>query len=197
MAKAKPARDAPPPGPAGQRADEARDYILREVQRMVRTVPAEQVEQLAQRILASQKVITFGRGRSGLVARMFAVRLHHLGLASFVVGETTTPPVDRDTLVVLFSGSGETFAVALTAQLARGMGASIAVITSAPDSTVAQNADLVILLPAPGQARKDLAPLGTLFETAATLFMDGVIAELMERRGETEESMRKRHATLE
>jgi 6-phospho-3-hexuloisomerase len=128
---------------------------------------------------------------------MFAVRLHHLGISSFVVGETTTPPVDRDTLVVLFSGSGETFAVALTAQLARGMGASIAVITAAPDSTVAQNADLVILLPAPKEPRKDLAPLGTLFEGAAALLMDGVIAELMERRGETEESMRKRHATLE
>lgn len=181
----------------GKRAEEAQDYILREVKRMVRSVEPKLVEDLTQRIQASKKVIVFGRGRSGLVARMFAVRLHHLGFASFVVGETTTPPVDRDTLVVLFSGSGETFAVALTAQLARGMGASIAVITAAPDSTVAQNADIVILLPAPGQPRKELAPLGTLFEAAATLFTDGVVAELLERRGETEESMRKRHATLE
>jgi 6-phospho-3-hexuloisomerase len=184
-------------GKPGERAQETQDYILREAKRMVRAVEPKQVEDLVQRVQGSKKVITFGRGRSGLVARMFAVRLHHLGIASFVVGETTTPPVDRDTFVVLFSGSGETFAVALTAQLARGMGASICVITSAPDSTVAQNADLVVLLPAPGQARKELAPLGTLFETAATLFMDGVIAELMERRGEDEESMRKRHATLE
>lgn len=181
----------------GQRAEEAQEYILREARRMVRSVEAKQVEALVDHVLRAKKVITFGRGRSGLVARMLAVRLHHLGRPSYVVGETTTPPVDRDTLVVLLSGSGETFAVALTAQLARGMGASVAVITSAPASTVAQNADLLIHLPAPANHRRDLAPLGTLFESAAALFVDGVVAELMERLGETEESMRRRHATLE
>lgn len=181
----------------GERAEEAADYVAREVRRMVKAVPAKHLEDLVGRIQDAKKVIVFGRGRSGLVARMFAVRLHHLGFASFVVGETTTPPVDRDTLVVLLSGSGETFAVSLTAQLARGMGASIAVITAAPDSTVAQNADLVILLPAPGTPRKELAPLGTLFEGAAHLLLDAVIAELLQRTGETEERMRKRHATLE
>lgn len=181
----------------GDRSAEAREYIVREAQRMAGAPAAKETEDLVQRLNAAKKVIVFGRGRSGLVARMFAVRVHHLGIASFVVGETTTPPVDRETLVVLFSGSGETFAVSLTAQLARGMGASIVVITAAPDSTVAQNADLVILLPSPGTPRKDLAPLGTLFETAAMLYMDGVVAELMQRRGETEEAMRRRHATLE
>jgi 6-phospho-3-hexuloisomerase len=178
-------------------AAEARAYILREVERMAAAPDAKQTEDLVQRLNAAKKVIVFGRGRSGLVARMFAVRLHHLGINSFVVGETTTPPVDRDTLVVLFSGSGETFAVSLTAQLAHGMGASIAVITAAPDSTVAQNADIVVLLPAPGAPRRELAPLGTLFELAATLYADSLVAELVARRGETEESMRKRHATLE
>lgn len=182
--------------PNGKSA-EARAYILREVERMAGAADPKLTEDLVQRLNAAKKVIVFGRGRSGLVARMFAVRLHHLGINSFVVGETTTPPVDRETFVVLFSGSGETFAVSLTAQLARGMGASIAVITAAPDSTVAQNADIVVLLPAPRQPRKDLAPLGTLFEGAATLYMDGVIADLMARRGETEEGMRRRHATLE
>lgn len=184
-------------GKPGERAAEAQEYILREVRRMAQAPDPKLTEELVQRVNQAKKVIVFGRGRSGLVARMFAVRVHHLGISSFVVGETTTPPVDRDTLVVLFSGSGETFAVSLTAQLARGMGASIAVITAAPDSTVAQNADIVVLLPAPGQPRKDLAPLGTLFESAAALYMDGVIAELMARRGETEENMRRRHATLE
>ena len=181
----------------GKRAEEAQDHIAREVRRMAGGVEAALVAQLVDRIQAAKKVIVFGRGRSGLVARMFAVRLHHLGINSYVVGETTTPPVDRETLVVLFSGSGETFAVALTAQLARGMGASIAVITAAPDSTVAQNADLVILFPGGAPRRSDLAPLGTLFEMASLLLTDGVVAELMARLGETEEGMRRRHATLE
>ena len=62
---------------------------------------------------------------------------------------------------------------------------------------VAQNADLVILLAPSAPRRGDLAPLGTLFEMASLLLTDGVVAELMARLGETEEGMRRRHATLE
>jgi len=45
--------------------------------------------------------------------------------------------------------------------------------------------------------RKKFAPLGTLFEASAWIFLDGIIAELMKNKKETEESMRSRHATLE
>jgi D-arabinose 5-phosphate isomerase GutQ len=36
-----------------------------------------------------------------------------------------------------------------------------------------------------------------LFETAAWLFFDGVVAMLKQQRGESEAAMRERHATLE
>ena len=40
-----------------------------------------------------KKVLVVGVGRSGLVARAFAMRLMHLGFRSYVLGETITPSV--------------------------------------------------------------------------------------------------------
>lgn len=161
-------------------------------------VDPRQVDALVEKLVPARKVVIFGRGRSGLVGRGFAMRLYHLGKAAFIVGETVTPPVDPETLVVLFSGSGETFAVALTAQLAKESGAHVVAITARRQSRVAQHADLIVELPVPAKnPRPDLAPLGTLFEEAAMLLVDGVIADLMSRLRQTEADMRRRHATLE
>ncbi|MDD1665656.1 MAG: SIS domain-containing protein, partial [Methanomicrobiales archaeon] len=51
----------------------------------------EEVEGLIREILNAKRVYIMGAGRSGLVARAFAMRLMHLGLISYVVGETVTP----------------------------------------------------------------------------------------------------------
>lgn len=147
----------------------------------------------------ARRVFLYGRGRSGFVARAFAVRLMHLGYQTYVVGETITAPVKRDDVVVLVSGSGSTYPVVMTAELGRRQGATVVAITAQPDSEVARLAHVVVpLCPPDGNGeRARLAPLGTLFETSAWLFFDAVVAILMERLGETETSMRKRHATLE
>ncbi|HVL88390.1 MAG TPA: 6-phospho-3-hexuloisomerase [Candidatus Thermoplasmatota archaeon] len=161
-------------------------------------VDARAVSDLVARLAAARKIILFGRGRSGLVGRGFAMRLYHLGKNAFYVGETVTPPVDRETLVVVLSGSGETFAVALTAQLAKESGASVVALTARRQSRVARHADLIVEIPVPARnPRPDLAPLGTLFEQAAMQLVDGVVAELASRLGQNEADMRKRHATLE
>jgi 6-phospho 3-hexuloisomerase len=147
----------------------------------------------------ARRVFLYGRGRSGFVARAFAVRLMHLGYQTYVVGETITAPVARQDVVILVSGSGLTYPVVMTAELGRRQGATVVALTAQPDSEVARLAHVVIPLAPPhgNGERARLAPLGTLFETSAWLFFDAVVALLMARLGETEESMRKRHATLE
>ena len=147
----------------------------------------------------ARRVFLYGRGRSGFVARAFAVRLMHLGYQTYVVGETITAPVARDDVVILVSGSGTTYPVVMTAELGRRQGATVVSITAQPDSEIARLAHVVIPLVPPDSngERAKLAPLGTLFETSAWLFFDAVVALLMQRLGETEASMRKRHATLE
>jgi 6-phospho-3-hexuloisomerase len=162
-------------------------------------IPQETLDALLDALEPARRVFLYGRGRSGFVARAFAVRLMHLGYQTFVVGETITAPVQKDDVVVLVSGSGTTYPVVMTAELGRRIGAKVVAITAAPESEVANLAHVVIpIVPKPGNGeRAGFAPLGTLFETAAWLFFDGVVALLMERLGLTEEEMRQRHATLE
>lgn len=187
---------AAPPGLKGLR--DSLDYIEAASRRML-AVPDRALKQLLDILQPARRVFLYGRGRSGFVARAFAVRLMHLGYQTYVVGETITAPVARNDVVILVSGSGTTYPVVMTAELGRRQGATVVSITAQPDSEIARLAHVVIpLTPPDGNGeRAKLAPLGTLFETSAWLFFDAVVALLMQRLGETETSMRKRHATLE
>jgi 6-phospho-3-hexuloisomerase len=178
--------------------DEPIEFILAAARKAVH-VPDSALEALLRALQPARRVFLYGRGRSGFVARAFAVRLIHLGYQTYVVGETITAPVKRDDVVILVSGSGSTYPVVMTAELGRRQGATVVAITAQPDSEVARLAHIVVpILPPDGNGGKaKLAPLGTLFETSAWLFFDAVVALLMQRLGESEGNMRKRHATLE
>ncbi|HUR26281.1 MAG TPA: 6-phospho-3-hexuloisomerase [Candidatus Thermoplasmatota archaeon] len=174
------------------------DYIEAASRKML-SVPERTLKQFLDTLQPARRVFLYGRGRSGFVARAFAVRLMHLGYQTYVVGETITAPVARNDVVILVSGTGTTYPVVMTAELGRRQGATVVSITAQPDSEIARLAHVVIPLMPPDSngERAKLAPLGTLFETSAWLFFDAVVALLMQRLGETEASMRKRHATLE
>lgn len=160
-------------------------------------VPKDRVDALLRSLEPAQRVFLYGRGRSGLVARAFAVRLMHLGFQTFVVGETITAPVHKNDVVILVSGSGQTYPVVMTAELGRKMGAKVVSVTANTESEIARLSHVVIPLMPPAGDHSEYAPLGSLFETAAWLFFDGVVAMLKKQRGESEAAMRDRHATLE
>ncbi len=50
------------------------------------------VGQFIDELLSAKRIYVMGAGRSGLIAKAFAMRLMHLGMHSYVVGETITPP---------------------------------------------------------------------------------------------------------
>jgi 6-phospho-3-hexuloisomerase len=72
----------------------------------------EAIKALLQKTIDSNHVFVMGAGRSGLVAKAFAMRLMQLGLSVYVVGEITTPAVLPQDVVIAISGSGETHTVA-------------------------------------------------------------------------------------
>lgn len=88
-----------------------------------------------------------GVGRSGLVARMFAMRLMHLGRDVYVVGDTTTPAIREADGYWAISGSGETATLVAHASDAAEIGAEIVAMTSNLHSTLARLADLVVHVP--------------------------------------------------
>ncbi len=171
----------------------------------------ENIEEMTGLLQSSKNVFVMGLGRSGLVARAFAMRLMHLGISVYVVGETTTPALSPEDCLLAISGSGETFSIISAAEIAHKRGTKIIAVTSYVDSTLGEMADLVVHIK--GRTKIDsernyitrqingkhqsLSPMGTLFEVTSLIFLDGLIAQLMIEMGKTEEDMKARHTLIE
>ncbi|QYO62744.1 hypothetical protein [Leptolyngbya sp. 7M] len=76
--------------------------ILDENRRVLDKISYFALEQLAQTITVANRIFVFGGGRSGLVMRMTAMRLMHLGCQVYVVGETITPSIARGDLLIAY-----------------------------------------------------------------------------------------------
>lgn len=168
------------------------------------TVSDSEGEEFMETLLATSRIYVTGAGRSGLIAKAFAMRLMHLGMESYVVGETITPALQEGDLLVAFSGSGETHSITDICKTAKTIGGTLALITSRSDSSIAAIADLTVVLDSrqyddeglssdfairqitgshrSGADYNPKTPIGSLFETAAMIFSDAVILELMDLR---------------
>ncbi|HDL16011.1 MAG TPA: 6-phospho-3-hexuloisomerase [Euryarchaeota archaeon] len=185
--------------------------ITEHINNIAKGLNEEDMESLIKAIITSEKVFLYGAGRSGLVAKAFAMRLMHLGITVYVVGESVTPSITDKDLLITISGSGETTSIVTSGKIAKSSGAKLAVITSYPTSSLGKMAEIVVLIKGRTKliGEKDfflrqikgehypLAPLGTLFEVAVLVFLDALIVELMVRLGKTEDEMRYRHTQLE
>lgn len=189
----------------------AMKQIAEHIHKTVSELDDREVDRMVKEIIRADSVFLVGAGRSGLVAKAFAMRLVQLGLDAYVVGETTTPAIGRKDLLIAVSGSGKTRNVVNVAKIAKEIGVKVLVITSYPKEKVAKLSDHVVKIE--GRTKVDieksymesqlkgefasLTPLGTLFEDTVMIFFDGVIARLMIELGKGEKYMKKRHASLE
>ncbi|GFO97241.1 6-phospho-3-hexuloisomerase [groundwater metagenome] len=187
------------------------NFIAEHIRKVASKLDTGSASALVDSILGAKKIFLMGAGRSGLAARAFAMRLMHMGFAVHVVGETTAPAVQPDDLVIAVSGSGETTSIANLGAISKKLGSKLATITSNKDSTLGKLSDVVVIIP--GRPKEDidyedyherrmigytqLAPLGTIFEISALVFLDAVISELMVKTGASEAELKKRHTVFE
>ena len=174
---------------------EAAAYIVAEAQRALEDVDDKALDQFVDAIIAAKKIFVYGVGRSGLVAKAFSVRLVQLGLDVHFIGETTTPIVEANDLVIILSNTGETMSAIQTANIVGRIGAKVALLTSNAHSKLASASTIVVELPIRrDENRPKYAPLGTLFEASSSLLLDSLVPVLMKKMDQTEHMMRRRHA---
>ncbi len=173
---------------------ESSDYIVNSIKKTFEE-PIEGTDEFVDMLIGSRRVFLYGVGRSGLIAKAFSIRLVQMGLEVYFIGETITPIVEESHLVVIVSYTGETMSAIQTANIVRRVGAKVVSITANNHSKLAAASNLVIVIhPPKDDERKRLAPLGTVFEDAALIYLDSIVATLMDKLGQSEGAMRKRHA---
>ncbi|KZX13901.1 6-phospho-3-hexuloisomerase [Methanobrevibacter oralis] len=186
--------------------------ILDNIQNAEEYLDENSIDKFEDIIIESKNVFVTGAGRSGLAAKAFAMRLMHLGVSAYVVGETISPAIYEDDCIIAISGSGETNTIVSASEIAKNRGSKVLVVTSYPNSTLGNLADSILLVK--GRTKKEvddenymkrqihgnytsLTPLGTAFELTTLVFLDAIVSELMEKMHQTESDLKARHTVLE
>lgn len=186
--------------------------IVDQLNDVINRLDNEAIKGMLQKTLDAERIFLMGAGRSGLVAKAFAMRLMHLGFTVYVVGETTTPAVQEKDVVIAISGSGETRSIANLGKIVKDIGSTLITVTSKKESTLGRISDIAVVLPsktkndldAGGYLErnmrgdyKNLPPLGTAFEITSLVFLDSVIAQLITLTGASEAELKSRHTNIE
>jgi len=186
--------------------------IIENLKEVINKLDREAIKAMLQKTIDSNHVFVMGAGRSGLVAKAFAMRLMQLGLTVYVVGETTTPAVLSQDVVIAISGSGETRTIADLGKLAKDIGSTLITITSKKDSALGKISDIAVIIPSkkkndPDEAGylerhmrgdyKNMPPLGTSFEITSLVFLDSVVSQLIMLTGTSEAKLESRRTNIE
>jgi len=193
----------------------AADEIIAGIKSSIEELNMKEVERLIELLLKAKdkKIFIVGMGRSGFVARAFALRLMNLGFSVYFLGETITPAAEKEDLLIAISGTGATKMVLTASTAAKEIGATVIAVTSFSESQLGQIADHIIIIKGRTKSgwpreedylarqiigeREPLTPLGSVFENNCMVFLDSLVVELMHRLGRTEEDLKRRHATIE
>ncbi len=180
-----------------------REAMLNELSRTLLELDEEQVETAVSEIMTAKRLFFAGAGRAGLMMKGFAMRMMHMGYICHVVGDVTTPSIQPGDLLLVASGKAETQTSGYYVDTAKKYGAKSLVITANPSGSVAQKADLLLVLMAP-RFRGDLEPLhrsvqpmGNRFEQSVLLTGDYLVKLIKEKRNLDIHVMYQNHATLE
>ena len=185
--------------PLSNRADRdavrnAGKQLLEHVQEVMQNVNWLDLLELTDMLPEVSRVFVTGAGRSGLVGRMFGMRLMHAGLTAFVTGETITPAAAKGDLLVAISCTGETGYTAYLVERAKQLGAKVVAITAEGNSPLAVGADKVVLIPV---MFDDIVFKAAVFEHATGLCLDAVFNVISERLKVDTTTFQSRHANLE
>ncbi|RSD27026.1 6-phospho-3-hexuloisomerase [Mesobacillus subterraneus] len=175
--------------------------VLKEMQAVCMNVEAEQYASFVELLKEDRRFFFTGEGRSGFVAKAIAMRLMHSGKTVYVVGETTTPAIQENDILVVMSGSGKTAQALNISESAHETGARVFLVTTNEEALQLPFISGGIRIPAATKYRiegepETIQPLGNQFDQAAHLILDAAIIDSL-AEGKTNEELRKNHSNLE
>ncbi|ANU11919.1 hypothetical protein A1A1_17065 [Planococcus antarcticus DSM 14505] len=180
------------------------ETIAEEISIVLSNINEDEANELVEYLRGANRVFVYGEGRSGLMGKAFAMRLMHGGFPVFVIGETITPSIEADDLLVAISGSGSTGAILQFAAKAKEAKAKVFLVTTNKSSEIAEVCNGMLIVPAATKYRRDnepstIQPLGNQFDQSVHLVLDAIIIATLQTNDQQSsyEEMTKRHANLE
>jgi 6-phospho-3-hexuloisomerase len=177
------------------------EMILMENSWLLKQIDFNDVNILVNYIQQADHIFIIAAGRSGFSMRSAAMRLMHLGLKVYFVGDTTTPAIRKGDLLIAASGSGTTGSIVKAAEKAIDAGADIVALSIQEHSSLAKLASHLVHIPAADkqdhESSRSRQYAGSLFEQFLLLLTDAVFQSLWKSAGTPAEELWKRHANLE
>ena len=171
-----------------------------DLMRVVKRLKVREMQAFERELLEADRVFVTGVGRSGLMARGFAMRLMHLGIRVFHVGDVITPSIQKGDLLVICSRTGRSRVLSHYISIARKAKARVAAVTTMPESPVGSRADVILRIddrPVQRGRKRQPLPLGSLFEQALLITLDHVVLDLMEALDLSEADLQRIHTDFE
>lgn len=178
------------------------ETILGEIKTVTDQIDERQLAEIASLLIEGKRIFVVGEGRSGLMAKSFAMRLMHLGATVYVVGETITPSISEGDVLVAVSGSGTTKNVVWVAEKTKAIDCQVIALTTNTESPLAACASYLLHVPAATKyrregERKTIQPLGSLFDQSVHIIFDTICLLFAELKNVNHEQAFKQHSNLE
>lgn len=178
------------------------EIILEENRRLVTHIAGKAAADFIQRIEKAESIFFSAQGRAGFILRCFCMRLMHLGYSVYFCGETVTPAITGNDLLIVLSGSGETPSTLEAVRLAKQYKAETYGILGNIESGIGSLADHSLHIPGTTKLRRDEEPesaqmAGSLFEQSAFLFLEAVVLKIFQTPKKNVGSVSSRHAVIE
>lgn len=154
---------------------------------------------------AKTTIFLVGAGRSGFVAKAFAMRLMHLGYYVYVIGETITPWINDGDIIITVSKSGKSNSITEIIGDSELDNVKFLSICGSEDCELAGISDAKIIIESLPQKcidlEDDLGPLelilmGCAFEISAFIILDALVCELMQNLNLREKDLKDYHDVL-
>jgi len=169
--------------------------VFEELKEMWEGTDKKAVSEFVDLVCASREkvLIGLGAGRMGYAVQSFIMRMSHLGHSSYMIGDTTLPRVDKDSIVVVNTSSGETPSIRLYVEQCRKAGCHIVVVTARVNSSMADMADLVIAIPSINSKQI----MKTVFEQYSFILFDHIAARVFVQSNLDRDWVEQNHSILE
>ncbi|HOK80754.1 MAG TPA: SIS domain-containing protein [bacterium] len=165
--------------------------IIKEISQALKNIPENYIDEIIKLIDDSERIFLWGLGRSGMMARAFAMRLRHLGRESYFIGGLCPTMQSKDILIVI-SKTGRSKMLLTPIEAAKKSKTKIIYLTATRNPlTGICDRSFYFNLP------ESIQFGGSLFEQTMLIFLDQLVESYRQSHGISFKEMEKNHANWE